>query len=126
MATACDDDTKIDIYKKHNCKFLFIKRKGNHIDLAELMKRLGEMKIDSVFLEGGSILNWSALEQQIVDEVQIYIAPKIFGGNAPSPVSGQGVSVPVDAVNLKPYAFSQIGPDFLIESEVVYSCSQEL
>ena len=31
---------------------------------------------------GGSAMNWSALEQQIVDEVQIYIAPKIFGGSA--------------------------------------------
>ena len=45
-----------------------------------LMQCLGNMQIDSHFLEGGSAMNWSALEQQIVDEVQIYIAPKIFGG----------------------------------------------
>ena len=43
-------------------------------------------------------MNWSALEQQIVDEVQIYIAPKIFGGSAKSPVSGQGVAFPNDAL----------------------------
>ena len=54
-------------------------------------------------------MNWSALEQQIVDEVQIYIAPKIFGGSAKSPVSGQGVAFPNDAIMLKPYAFFSSG-----------------
>lgn len=67
----------------------------------------------------------SALEQQIVDEVQIYIAPKIFGGSAKSPVSGQGVAFPNDAIMLKPYAFSQVGNDYFIESEVIYPCLQE-
>ena len=57
-----------------------------------LMQCLGNMQIDSLLLEGGNAMNWSALEQQIVDEVQIYIAPKIFGGSAKSPVSGQGVA----------------------------------
>ena len=47
-----------------------------------LMQCLGNMQIDSLLLEGGNAMNWSALEQQIVDEVQIYIAPKIFGGSA--------------------------------------------
>ena len=56
-----------------------------------LMQCLGNMQIDSLLLEGGNAMNWSALEQQIVDEVQIYIAPKIFSGSAKSPVSGQGV-----------------------------------
>lgn len=77
------------------------------------------------FYELGSAMNWSALEQQIVDEVQIYIAPKIFGGSAKSPVSGQGVAFPNDAIMLKPYAFSQVGNDYFIESEVIYPCLQE-
>lgn len=70
-------------------------------------------------------MNWSALEQQIVDELKIYIAPKIFGGSAKFPVGGEGISLPNGAIRLKPYAFSQIGNDYLIESEVIYPCSQE-
>ena len=42
------------------------------------MQHLGNMQIDSLVLEGGSLMNWSALEQQIVDELKIYIAPKIL------------------------------------------------
>ena len=125
IATSCNDETKMDIYRKYGCEFIFTKKKGNHIDLMDLMKYLGNMQIDSILLEGGSALNWSALEQQIVDEVQVYIAPKIFGGIAKSPVSGQGISIPNDAFMLKPYDFSRVGNDYLIESEVIYSCLQE-
>ena len=50
---------------------------------------------------------------------------KIFGGSAKFPVGGEGISLPNDAIRLKPYAFSQIGDDYLIESEVIYPCSQE-
>lgn len=125
IATSCNDERKKDIYRKYGCELIHTKRKGSYIDLMDLMKRLGNMQIDSVLLEGGSTLNWSALEQQIVDEAQVYIAPKIFGGIAKSPVSGQGVFVPDDAFKLKPFAFSQVGNDYLIESEVIYPCLQE-
>ena len=44
------------------------------------MELLGAEKIDSILLEGGGSLNWSALESGIVQKVQTYIAPKLFGG----------------------------------------------
>lgn len=125
IATSSEDKNKMKLYQNHGCEILSIKKKGNHIDLSSLMQHLGNMQIDSLLLEGGSLMNWSALEQQIVDELKIYIAPKIFGGSAKFPVGGEGISLPDDAISLKPYAFSQIGNDYLIESEVIYPCSQE-
>ena len=125
IATACNEKERMDIYRKYGCKFIPVKKKDNHIDLTELMNCLGQMQIDSLLLEGGSTLNWGALKQQIVDEIQVYLAPKIFGGIAKSPVSGQGISIPADAFKLKPYAFSQVETDYLIESEVIYPCLQE-
>lgn len=116
IATSSIDESKIALYRKCGCEIIYTKKKGNHIDLMNLMQCLGNMQIDSLLLEGGSAMNWSALEQQIVDEVQIYIAPKIFGGSAKSPVSGQGVAFPNDAIMLKPYAFSQVGNDYFIEA----------
>ena len=50
------------------------------MNLKELMKLLGEKGIDSILLEGGSSLNYSALQAGIVSKVETYIAPKIFGG----------------------------------------------
>lgn len=125
IATACDDERKAEDYRRHGCEILAVGRKGDHVDLADVVRRLGDMRMDSVLLEGGSAMNWSALEQRIVDEAHVYIAPKIFGGTAKSPVGGQGVALPSDAVMLRPRACSRVGEDYLVESEVVYSCSRE-
>ena len=90
------------------------------------MKKLAEEKIDSVLIEGGAALNWSALESGIVTKVNTYIAPKIFGGEtAKSPVGGAGVSSPGEAFFLRNGSVRRIGDDFLIESEVDKRCSRE-
>ena len=77
------------------------------------------MEIDSVLLEGGGTLNWAALESGIVQRVQAYIAPKLFGGRAAkSPVEGLGVEVPAQAVRLKNTTVTMVGGDFLLEGDV--------
>ena len=76
-------------------------------------------QVDSVVLEGGGQLNWSALEEGVVQLVQAYVAPKLFGGSqAKSPISGLGVELPAQAVTLKNTTITQLGEDFLLESEV--------
>lgn len=86
----------------------------------ELTEALGKMNIDSILLEGGGTLNWSALKSGIVNKVQCYIAPKIFGGaEAKSPVEGTGVKLPSCAFMLKNSVVTAIGEDILIESEVL-------
>ena len=67
-----------------------------------------------------------ALECGIVQQVQAYIAPKLFGGrDAKTPVEGVGVPAPDDAFRLKNSRLERLGEDLLIESEVEYPCSQE-
>ena len=89
------------------------------VDLNALMDRLGARGIDSVLLEGGGALNWAALHSGIVQKVQAYIAPKLFGGTAAkSPIAGLGVETPAQAVRLVRTTVTQIGEDFLLESEV--------
>ena len=89
------------------------------VDLNALMDRLGAQDIDSVLLEGGGALNWAALHSGIVQKVQTYIAPKLFGGTAAkSPIAGLGVETPAQAVRLVRTTVTQIGEDFLLESEV--------
>jgi diaminohydroxyphosphoribosylaminopyrimidine deaminase/5-amino-6-(5-phosphoribosylamino)uracil reductase len=84
------------------------------------MTVLGEKKIDSVLLEGGSMLNWSALQSGIVNKVQAYIAPKLFGGiAAKSPVEGDGVENTEQAFRLSKPKIIQLGEDVLLESEVL-------
>lgn len=119
IATCCEDKDKISKYEKMGCNILYIPESNGHIDLYVLMKRLGEEKIDSILLEGGAMLNWSALKSGIVNKAQIYIAPKLFGGDtAKAPIGGIGVEVPENAFRLKNTEMTRLGEDFLIEGEV--------
>ena len=104
---------------------------NNQVDLKKLMKYLGEEGIDSILLEGGGTLNDSALRAGIVQEVQAFIAPKLFGGmNSKTPVEGIGVRFPSESVKLKCTDICQIGEDIRITCHVCgkeqeESCLQE-
>lgn len=126
LATCCADLNRQNSYRQAGCRVLCLNEKRGHVDLSRLMERLGQEQIDSVLLEGGGTLNWAALESGIVQQVQAYIAPKLFGGkSAKTPVEGVGVPSPDAAFHLKNSRFINLGEDFLIESEVDYSCSPE-
>ena len=89
---------------------------GNRVDLCLLMKKLGELGLDSVLVEGGGQLNFSLLKAGLVQRIYSFIAPKIFGGAAaPSPVGGQGVLEVADAFCLEQIDARKIGSDVLIE-----------
>lgn len=119
IATCSEDSVKISEYESLGCRIIKTGKADGHVDLRELMQILGEEKIDSILLEGGAELNWSALKCGIVNKVQAYIAPKLFGGiMAKSPVGGTGVDIPDNAFMLTDSRITQIGEDFLIESRV--------
>lgn len=96
---------------------------NNHVDINDLMTRLGAMGIDSLLLEGGGTLNAAFLEAGCVDEVWAFIAPKIIGGAAAkTPVSGKGIDLMSEAINLHNIEIQNINGDILIKGRI---CSRE-
>jgi 5-amino-6-(5-phosphoribosylamino)uracil reductase len=62
------------------------------VDLAAAMAQLFELGLRSVLVEGGGSLNFDLLRAGLVDEVQVYVAPLIFGGaSAPTLADGNGL-----------------------------------
>lgn len=126
IATASDNNEKRRPYLSSGCELLDIRLKDNHIDLNHLMQVLGERGIDSILIEGGSTLNFSALQSRIVNKVQAYIAPKLFGGSqAKTPVGGGGIQEVSNCFHLKNPTFTRFDEDILMEGEVDYQCLQE-
>lgn len=117
IATSCTNAEKIQAYTDMGCQVLRIPKEGSHINLQALFQALGEQKIDSVLLEGGATLNWSVLKGDFVQKIQAYIAPKIFGGNAKTPVAGEGVDAPPEAFFFSNTTVTMLGDDILVESE---------
>ena len=120
IIACCNDNTaKINALEAAGCQVLITKKMNDRVDLCQLMQQLGKQKIDSILLEGGGELNWSAFRCGIVSKVKVYIAPKILGGNsAKSPVGGIGADSPDHAFRLTDSMITKIGEDILIESRV--------
>ena len=51
-------------------------------DLARVMSRLGELQINEVWVEAGARLNGALLEAGLIDELVIYLAPRVLGADA--------------------------------------------
>lgn len=113
--------------ERAGCRILYTDADARgHVNLIQLMDLLGKEGIDSILLEGGAGIHESSLQCRIVNKVQVYIAPKLFGGrDAASPVGGQGVDEPDQAWILSEPVITKLGADLLLESEVIYPCLQE-
>ena len=99
---------------------VFVSLGNDRVDLSALLAHLGnERTIDSLIVEGGATLLWSFFSEGLVDRVQTYIAPKVFGGaGAPSPVQGLGVETPAGAIRCSTPTITRLGQDILLECEV--------
>jgi 2,5-diamino-6-(ribosylamino)-4(3H)-pyrimidinone 5'-phosphate reductase len=63
------------------------------VDLHKMLETLGELGVTRLMVEGGGTINFEFLRLGLVDELMIYVAPMIFGGdNAPTLASGLGLT----------------------------------
>ena len=119
IAACTLDHRKAEQLEKRGVHVLEIISSDGRVNLKSLMRRLGSLGIDSVLLEGGAALHEAALRAGIVQHVQVYIAPKMFGGvSAKSAVGGLGVYEVDEAYRLTRPTFERFGDDVLLEFDV--------
>ena len=90
------------------------------VNLAEAMDKLYEMGIASILLEGGATLNYSMLEERLVDKISVCIGSKILGGkDSVTLVDGKGFDKE-KCVKLEIEDYYQLDNDIVIEYNVLY------
>jgi diaminohydroxyphosphoribosylaminopyrimidine deaminase/5-amino-6-(5-phosphoribosylamino)uracil reductase len=84
--------------------------------MAGIARRLGELEITSLLIEGGAMINWTALASGLVDKVFLYYAPKILAGAGSVPfAAGDGFPRMSDAAYVKSIRLHRFGEDFAVE-----------
>ena len=126
VAAARPNQEKKAALEAAGCRVWDLPGPDGKVDLNALLDRLGAEEIDSVVVEGGATVAGAFLDAGLVQHLQVYIAPKLFGGAAaPSPVAGLGAALPAEALRLREFTVTRLGDDILLEGEVNESCSQD-
>jgi diaminohydroxyphosphoribosylaminopyrimidine deaminase/5-amino-6-(5-phosphoribosylamino)uracil reductase len=84
-------------------------------DIHAVLRRLGQMEITSVMIEGGATMNATALTSGVVDKVYLYYAPKILGAGSVPFASGDSLWQMDSAVGVSHLHVHRFGEDFAIE-----------
>lgn len=88
------------------------------VDLASLMKDLGNRKINELHIEAGSKLNDSLIRACLVDDFLLCLAPKLLGPGQGMAAFGSLQSL-ADAVALQFQSVDRVGADLRIVARVV-------
>jgi diaminohydroxyphosphoribosylaminopyrimidine deaminase/5-amino-6-(5-phosphoribosylamino)uracil reductase len=81
--------------------------------LRTVLRDLGRREITSVLIEGGGDVLSQALDQRLIDKVQIYISPIITGGNVLA-FGGNGAPSTQQSLRLDSPRYERIGQDICI------------
>ncbi len=110
---------KIKIFRNKDVDVLVCPQKDGGVDLKWLFKELAKKEITSILIEGGAQTIGSALKNNLVDKMHVYIAPKILGDqNAKSAIAGLNIRNLSKAISLKDVSLRTIDQDIWIEGYV--------
>jgi len=107
--------------ENQNCQLVQMAEKDGQIDLTAVLKYLAEKEINEVHVEAGAILSGAFLQQQLVDEIVVYMAPLIMGDEAKGLFALPGLSKMKDRISLNIQDVRMLGKDLRITAKPVYS-----
>jgi len=90
---------------------------NGHTHLRQTMRRLADLGITSLLIEGGRELSTALLKSGLADRLQLFIAPKLLGGGTKS-IQGLGMNRMEDLVPFKAFNWTRVGPDMLLTADL--------
>ncbi|RXA16816.1 2,5-diamino-6-(ribosylamino)-4(3H)-pyrimidinone 5'-phosphate reductase [Methanosarcina sp. MSH10X1] len=99
-------------------KAVVIRTGTEKVDLPELVRKLKEMGINTLMVEGGATLNWGMLSADLVDEIYTFVGNLIIGGAiSPTFADGEGFSE-ADILKLELFSAEKIEDGVLLKWKV--------
>jgi diaminohydroxyphosphoribosylaminopyrimidine deaminase/5-amino-6-(5-phosphoribosylamino)uracil reductase len=82
IAAAVDDPARGEALRAQGAEVVLLPGDRGKVDLHALMRELARRGTNEVHVEAGHKLNGSLLREGLVDELLIYVAPRILGDSA--------------------------------------------
>jgi len=93
---------------------------GGHVNLPALMVELAKRGINEVMVEAGSVLNGALLQAGLIDELVIYMAPKLMGDGAKGLFHLPELNTMAQNIDLKITDIRAVGRDWRISAVPEY------
>ncbi len=88
---------------------------AGHPDIHAILRRLGQLEITNVMIEGGAAVNGTALISRVVDKIFLYYAPKFLGAGSVPFATGAGFGQMDHAPRLNHIHLHRFDEDFAVE-----------
>jgi diaminohydroxyphosphoribosylaminopyrimidine deaminase / 5-amino-6-(5-phosphoribosylamino)uracil reductase len=97
------------------CVLLSLPQEQGRPALPALLDELGRRRLTNVLVEGGAEVLGNFLDARAIDEVHVFLAPKLVGGaNALTAVAGKGAEQIAQALTLADWHVEAVNGDVLI------------
>ncbi|MDQ0590658.1 bifunctional diaminohydroxyphosphoribosylaminopyrimidine deaminase/5-amino-6-(5-phosphoribosylamino)uracil reductase RibD [Variovorax paradoxus] len=118
---AAPDDAKAAALEARGATIAYLPNAQGKVDLAAMLRDLARREVNELHVEAGHKLNGSLLREGLVDELLVYLAPKLIGDGLDM-ASGIHTGGPLaDLAGALPLEFrtiERIGPDLRIVARV--------
>ncbi|MCI5896687.1 MAG: bifunctional diaminohydroxyphosphoribosylaminopyrimidine deaminase/5-amino-6-(5-phosphoribosylamino)uracil reductase RibD [Candidatus Aphodousia sp.] len=84
VIAARGDRDNVKALRDRGVEVLMVPGAAGHVDLRAVLKELTRREVNEVHVEAGSVLSGAFLEEDLVDEIICYIAPKVLGLGRPA------------------------------------------
>jgi diaminohydroxyphosphoribosylaminopyrimidine deaminase/5-amino-6-(5-phosphoribosylamino)uracil reductase len=101
------------------CEVLAVAAAGRRPDIGALLDELGRRRLTNVLVEGGAVVLGSFRDAGAIDEVHVFLAPRIAGGaGALTPVGGTGVATIAETLSVAECQVEMLDGDLYFNGRV--------
>ncbi len=114
IITSGGDTPKADALRSRGAVVIEVPAKAGRVDLPAALERLAECEINEVLLEAGPTLTGAMLQAGLIDEMVVYMAPKLLGTEARGFCHVPGLARLADAKAMRMTDVRRIGADLKV------------
>lgn len=118
IVTACTEEAVQQRLRQAGAEVLCLPNGHDAVDLVALMRVLAERGINEILMETGAILSGAVLHAGMIDELIVYMAPKLMGDKARGLFHTPGLDLLADAVALEIQDIRAVGDDWRITAKI--------
>ncbi|MFK5984626.1 MAG: bifunctional diaminohydroxyphosphoribosylaminopyrimidine deaminase/5-amino-6-(5-phosphoribosylamino)uracil reductase RibD [Pseudomonadota bacterium] len=105
------DCAKAKLLQQQGVSLYAVPLQSQGLDLAQILTKLAELQFNEILLESGKKLAGSMISAGLVDELVIYLAPKLMGSGGRAMFDLDGINTMADVKDLNIKDIRQVGKD---------------